>query len=266
MEYIKGCDVSRHNNKEIHDAKGNVIGFTPIDWSKALAQGVVWAGVRFTVGDYYIDPTGVLNYTGAKLAGIIPVPYAVSAPRPYTGSTKKITAQGHIDKLEEAIAMLPNKQHLGATVIDNELARGADTWEITALLEKIFGLVKKPINYTAAGFWNKYVLRSKNWQNIPLDVANYTSAKEPLLPVDYTNWYAWQWSADENTAGPDHGMGSRSLDLQRLKPDLFGGLAYLLPDGEPAPKPEPLPEPDTTPVWMKIRLMLDGQTYKLVEE
>ena len=63
----KGVDVSRWQGD--------------IDWAKLAADGVLWAGVRASVGNYYTDRTFEFNYDGAWDVGILPFPYHVINPK-----------------------------------------------------------------------------------------------------------------------------------------------------------------------------------------
>ena len=81
FEYFKGIDVSRHNGE--------------VDWKKAKDAGVMFAAIRWSVGDYYVDPRAEENLHGTAEAGIWKTVYNVIAPRNSKG--KRITAQEHSD-------------------------------------------------------------------------------------------------------------------------------------------------------------------------
>lgn len=51
-----------------------------IDWPAVASQGILWAGVRASVGAGYTDRTFEFNYDGAVAAGILPFPYHVVDP------------------------------------------------------------------------------------------------------------------------------------------------------------------------------------------
>ena len=71
-----GVDVSRWQGCELCNPPSE-----PIGWASLADQGVLYAGIRASIGDYYIDPAFRYNYDGAVAEGIIPVPYYVIAPR-----------------------------------------------------------------------------------------------------------------------------------------------------------------------------------------
>lgn len=240
---IQGIDVSRYQNAPITDKDENIIGYKPLDYQKAYDAGVRWAAVRATVGNYYIDPTFKMNFEGYANLGIETHAYMVVMPR-VTDNGVKITAQQHVDKLHEAIRLLALDARLKAQtnyILDCEKSRGADKWEMTALIEEIISRSVMPIIYTRAWWWDTNVLRSEEWQRNRLHVANY-KVDEPLLPKDWDEWYAWQYSADGNGLGKQYGVASTSIDLNHVQ--------------ETA-------QPD---IASRIRLTLDGVTYRLVKE
>lgn len=207
---LTGVDVSRY--------QGNM------DWQKCKSAGALFGVARATVGDYYIDPQLTANIAGVQDACLALGVYHVVTPSDSTG--RKITAQMQMDHLFQTIAGV----HLDMPVVlDCELDRGATPAEMTALIRECVRIIRGkfyayPFIYTSAGWWNPHVLRSQEWIDCPLWVANYTTANQPLLPLDWSQWVMWQYSADGNGKGAEYGAQSASIDLNRF--DTVTGAIY----------------------------------------
>lgn len=238
-DYESGMDVSRYQNAPITGPNGQIIGYKPLNYAKAKLRGVVFAGVRATVGDYYKDPCFEMNYKGYQDVGIQPIPYLVAAPADGTG--RRITSTAHITWYNSLVE--PLGIH-GPAAVDCELDRGQSIDTITALIDSLFGLLPDPINYTRATWWDQYVRRAAHWAKIPLWIANYTNAAQPALPKDWQEWYIWQYSADGNFLGKDYGVASAHVDLNRRI------------QTAPAPTPAPTPSAD-----LPITVTIGGRSY-----
>ena len=215
MIFDTGIDVSRYQNQPITDAAGKIVGYKPLDYAKAKAQGIAFAAVRCTVGNYYIDPTFVMNYLGFVGQGLETYAYMVVAPKGNIGGLS-IGAAQHIEKLEEAFALLPERPKT-EVILDCEMDRGATVQYITALIEKIASLLQPAsIIYTRKSWWDPYVLRSSRWKQYKLHVAHY-GVSVPALPLDWDDWFIHQYSADGNGLGKQYGCYSASVDLNRRK-------------------------------------------------
>lgn len=85
---------------------------------------------------------------------------------------------------------------------------------------KLYNLTgKKPIIYTSPGFWNSKVARSNYWVGRTLWDAAWTTYPIPSIPLDWSNWTHWQWSADGNNRAKEYGMvkdGDYDMDLNRF--------------------------------------------------
>jgi len=105
---------------------------------------------------------------------------------------------------------------------------------------------KKAMIYTSGGFWNSMVARSDYWRNRRLWVANWTTASSPYMPLDWSEWLHWQWSADGNRLAKEYGMiavGDYDIDLDRYNGtcDQFNAQygTHILPIGSVDPTPPP---------------------------
>jgi hypothetical protein len=255
-DFELGIDVSRYQNEPILDKNEKIVDYKPLDYQKAKDKGVKFAIVRSTVGDYYIDPTFVMNFKGFEAVGIETSTFFVTAPRD-SGLVRKITAERHVQKLFEAFALL-GKTPTTPITMDNELVRGASSWEITALYEKLFSMLPSTtINYTRANWWNTNVRRSDNWKSRRLHVAHYMDDIynfDPDLPLDWPFYYIHQFSADKNGQGKKYGAASSDIDLNRR---IIGEEL-----------PPSLPSSEEFAEWVKknVKVTIDGRIYRIEEE
>jgi len=76
---------------------------------------------------------------------------------------------------------------------------------------------KVQVPYTSMGFWNSNVARSTYWVGRGLWDATWTTRDYPTLPLDFSSWLEWQWSADGNQKAAFYGStgGDPDMDLDR---------------------------------------------------
>lgn len=213
---IFGIDTSRYQ----YDAelKKN------FDWKKAKSEGVRFAGIRATVGDYYTDPTLDRSIKGAQDNEIVPVPYCVPAINDGALPRRSISPSDTIDRFLNAI----NKYDIDedAHVLDLEIVRSSNylTGRYYKAVAKEFlkhastfiwysnQNIAETVMAPDAAFWNKYHF----W------VASYTKAQVPAMPKWASNWSCWQYSSTGDGLG--YGAASRYIDLNRMKPELFTAI------------------------------------------
>ena len=110
---------------------------------------------------------------------------------------------------------------------------------------------RRHINYTRAGFFNRYVARRPEWkQQTDLWVARYTLRPQPwgnpgdssyVYPLDYDDWTFWQWSADHNGRGQEFGAppppaADHDMDLDYFNGDLAAFEKYFKINQDKIPK------------------------------
>ena len=240
-----GIDVSRHQGE--------------IDWPLVAQQGVLFAGIRASVSDYYIDETFKRNYDGAVAAGIIPLPYwVIRFDR---------ASDNQADKYLEAL----DGRKTWLDVCDVELEGGADKSVRGRILHYGMQRVEATTSamgaiYTRKGFWDAYMPSTflsdfnKRW----LWVASYggdrpfpykpASPPFPTWPADWAEWSIWQWSQRWKLDGIDAAVDAddMSLALYTALRARSGILPPALPgapeEPEPVPGPGPGPEPSPGPI------------------
>ena len=231
-----GMDVSRHQGE--------------IDWPLVAQQGVLFAGIRASVSDYYIDETFKRNYDGAVAAGIIPLPYwVIRFDRP---------SDPQADKYLEAL----DGRQTWLDVCDVELEGGADKSVRGRILHYGMQRVEQSTSamgsiYTRKSFWDSYMPSQflQKFNTRWLWIASYggdrvfpykpASPPFPTWPADWAEWSIWQWSQRWKLEGVE----SAAVDADDMSLALYTALrarsGILAPviDGDPVPDPEPVPGP-----------------------
>lgn len=240
-----GVDVSRW--------QGNV------DWPLLASQGVLWAGIRASVGSYYTDRTFEFNYDGAWDVGILPFPYHVVNPNNPVDSQLaryKLSLDGR-----KPVMTVVDAELVGD--VSNTILRRRYCWFIrNGMADRDLG--SQWIMYTNRNFAETHL---KTWYqgwkwgaHIPLWVASYgandgnvpPSPPYPLMPYQWEEWHAWQYT--------DKGklLGGSAADIDEdLMSDTFyrnlrvrSGLAE--PGGAIIPPPPPPEVPILTPGLYRV--------------
>ncbi len=208
---VRGVDVSRWQGA--------------ISWPKVKADGRVFAFIRVSDGTKYPDSYFASNWSGAKAAGIVRGAYQFFRPGQ--------------DPTAQAKLLLSRMGTLGPTdlppVIDVEASDGMSdatviarvkTW--LAVVEKATG--RKPIIYTAAGFWG--TLGNPDFSGYPLWVANW-GVSCPSLPGGFKDWKFWQYSDSGSVSGISGGVDVNQFNGSLTELKAFGGGPDKDSDGIP---------------------------------
>lgn len=152
----------------------------------------------------------------------------------------------HADSIAEVAAEFPFKLDLTLDCEYTELGPSATLQWLINLDERVHsntGLL--PEYYSSAGWWNSKVARSTYFNSRRKWVANWTLGDKPYMPIDWTFWNHWQWSADGNGLAKVYGMikdGDNDMDLDRYNGTVeefnshYG--THILPIGEVPPPSE----------------------------
>jgi lysozyme len=203
---VKGIDVSFYQGT--------------IDWSKAKADGVVYAMIRVSDGLANPDSKFAANWAASRTAGVIHGAYQFFEPGD--------------DPIAQADMLLSKMGSFKADdlppTIDVEVTGGLSPATVAAKVKQWVAHVKAkvgrdPIVYTGMYFWRDSV-GGANVLPAPLFHAQYTSAACPDIAAPWTDWAFWQYTS----SGAINGI-SGSVDVDRwngTKPQL---LAFLGPPG-----------------------------------
>ncbi len=221
-----GIDVSRHQGT--------------MNWQKAVDEGVLFAAIRATIGNYYTDPYFESNWTDAKNAGIYVTAYHAVVPDQSADSQIKRFLNVLGNRVSEADLPL---------VMDVELHRNQSRAVITNIVRGCLQLTnnasaRKPMVYTRASFFNHYVEPSTDWSEYDLWIARYASKPwfgetDPYKPRDWDTWRLWQYSHYGD--GLKYGAESLSIDHNWFNGDKAALDVYVGLEPSPPPvKPEPI--------------------------
>lgn len=182
----------------------------------------------------YIDEKYALNSSGLRVAGI---PYGI-----YWFVYPHISMDAQISTFLSVLQtdggwVLPPVADFETTTLN---ASDTTAW-IKLFMEKLQAkIATKLMIYTSAGWWNSHVLRNTWAKNYYLWAAHWTTASTPILPLDWTECFFWQYSGDNNGKAAYYGFsgGDPDMDENRcMDAARFNELVYGI-----TPPPEPLPD------------------------
>jgi GH25 family lysozyme M1 (1,4-beta-N-acetylmuramidase) len=229
-EWICGIDISKWQGK--------------VDWQKVADSGVQFVYMRAFNGTR-LDETLEVNAAGARKYGIPFGLYTYWRPKDAAGVQAQRLVDAHRKFGASLIPMLDveHQDDKPASEIAQSVRDGVRFVEAE--------LKCSPVIYTAAWFWNPkvgdarvghcplWLARYSTPNPAPTDVSTWgefaMKCKQPAIPYGWSQWDAWQFSADGNFAGPAFGMSSSHLDLNILRGDVWS--RFQVPSGEPAAPP-----------------------------
>jgi len=231
----------------------------PPNWPLLASQGVLFAGIRATVGDYYTDPMFGWNYDNAVQVGIIPIPYWVLQ----TNLESDAQAERYLNTLDGRktwvdVADVEVLNSGSLTSRGRALHYGMDSIESeTHAMQWI---------YTRKYFWDANMPSGflEDFNDRPLWVASYgrndglvpASPPYPMLPDDWDAQVCWQYTEKCKDQLLLSAVASLQLDLNLMTDAMYNALlvrsgitppVVTLPDPVPTPEPDPAPVPGPTP-------------------
>ena len=236
-----GCDVSRWQGD--------------IDWPLLASQGVLWAGIRASVGDYYTDRTFEFNYDSATDAGILPFPYhVVNANHPVEAQLAryKLSLDGR-----KPVMTVVDAEVIGS--VSNIILRRRHVWFVRDGMRDIGG---QWILYTNKNFAETHLKDGyQGWmwgEQIPLWVASYgandgevpPTPPYPRMPYQWDVWHAWQYT----DKGKLLGGSAADIDLDLMDDGFYSNLRVRSGIPEPGDVGIPTPPPAET---VSIELSLE---------
>jgi len=232
-----------------------------IDWNKA-ADKIHFAMIKASQSTLAMDSQFQRNWQEAKAREIPRGAYHYFVPRLSPINDPRLQAENFARVLGNDLGELP-------CWLDCET--DPDSLDIAAMWERIGKFLKrfKELTdrdcgvYTRATWWDPQVTNGEksatDFPRIygegprPLWVAHYGSALTfPSIPWDWERrfgqscWTFWQWTEDK-TAGPEYGVQSKAIDLNRYNgdpEDFEAEFDVELPDPDDPDQPDPEPEPE----------------------
>lgn len=182
-----------------------------VDWHKAKAAGAEFAYFKATDGTGYVDsmlqenldtcilPHGAYHFFHPELD-------AQAQAQFFMANVPELA-------LPPAVDVEINRNNISTSVFRTRLSA------FLTALEARYGVL--PVIYTRKSFWDPELGRTSFAGKYPLWVAHYTTASEPYLPVDWSHWTIWQYSADKNGRGREFGCQSTDVDIDRCVPEFL---------------------------------------------
>lgn len=220
-----------------------------IDWHQALSKGISFAFIRASEGNRQVDPYFERNLAETGRLGIPRGIYHYFKPdKDWRKQVELFSALVNGNEFElDAALDVESDDGLSKNEVNNALAKFV-RWAEEAITPR------KLMIYTSAGFFNGQLpLTGYAWR-CPLWIANWTIGAYPALPREWRDhkkgWRFWQHSSKNNGLGPDYGVATKSVGLNRYN----GGLskfksAYRLPGDIPSPPPPPPPPLSEAPLY-----------------
>jgi lysozyme len=203
-------------------------GGAPINWQHVAANGIQFAAVKATEGNYYKNPYALTDLAAARAAGLATVAYAFAIPNGNGGSTSPATQASYL------LSYLGSSSATVPVLLDIEYDPYVNTDHTNecyglspaAMVKWISGFGnavqaktgRLPIIYTTADWWRTCTAGSTASGQTPMWVANYTTASSPLLPAGWATWAFWQYSSAGTVPGIS---GAGNVDLDQLNPSLI---------------------------------------------
>jgi GH25 family lysozyme M1 (1,4-beta-N-acetylmuramidase) len=194
-----------------------------IDADKMLAGGTLGmyikaGGTDKSNGSSYTD--GRFRQNAEKFAARIPVGYYYFFYPHFSGVKQALYfAQLYRSvpwNLPPALDLEDNPNNVVPAVFQREVKAFIDTIQQELNVETVI--------YTRASFWNANIGNPAWAGGLKLWVARYGATlthpwednPAKLRPLPWTDWWIWQYTADENRRGREFGAESHALDINRV--------------------------------------------------
>ncbi len=210
-----------------------------IDWPAVYANGMQFAAIKVTEGDYYANPYAPADLASARAAGLGVVAYAFAIPNGNGSSSSPVT------QADYAIAHSAGKDGGAAPLmLDIEynpygsecygLSQSAMvTWISSFVAEVKAKTGLRPLIYSTTGWWKTCTGNSASFGQDLLWIAAYTGTSSPgTLPASWpaSDWTVWQYG--QTTKAPP-GFNYATVDLDQLNP---GFVSVLNPGTQQSPQ------------------------------
>jgi len=226
-----------------------------IDWTQVAGDGIQFAAVKATEGDYYHNPFALSDLAGARAAGLSVVAYAFAIPNGGSSGSTQFSADPVVQADDLINYLTSNGATVPAIMLDIEYDPYAGT-DGTPANSWCYGLSKSamvtwissfesevqaktgwlPIIYTPAQWWTKCTGDSTAFGQAPVWAPVFGSSPPTLaanpatLPVGWSTWNFWQYTSSGTVAGiPD----AQSTDLDQANPAMItlldSGLRQSMP-------------------------------------
>jgi GH25 family lysozyme M1 (1,4-beta-N-acetylmuramidase) len=215
---LQGVDVAsfQHPNK------------AAIDWTQVAGDGIQFAAVKATEGDYYQNPYALTDLAGAKAAGLSTIAYAFAIPNGNGSSASPATQAdyllSYLGASSATVPVLLDIEYDPYVSTDHTnscygLSPGAMVKWIAGFDGEVQAKTGRlPVIYTTRDWWQTCTGGSTAFGQTPIWPAYYSStATSPLIPAGWADWSFWQYTSVGTVAGIS---STGNTDLDQLNPAL----------------------------------------------
>lgn len=213
VELAAGIDVSHYKKQ--------------IDWEKVKRSGVLFAFIKATEADHFVDSRFDYNWTRSRRAGIIRGAYHFFRPvvDPVAQANHFLKVVGDILHETDLPPVLDVEAYPKFVAQEfKQISKEERLQRIEAWLKTVEQVVgRPPIIYTEFYTWHDYMDNSARFARHPLWIANYR-VDQPRVPAGDWGGNGWMfWQTTERGVVPGIRDGAPCVDL-----DLYrGSLADL---------------------------------------
>jgi GH25 family lysozyme M1 (1,4-beta-N-acetylmuramidase) len=196
-----------------------------INWTQVAGDGIQFAAVKATEGNYYQNPFALTDLTDAKAAGLSVIAYAFAIPNGNGGSkSPAVQADYLLSYLGAGNSGVPVLLDIEYDpYVNTDKANSCYGLTPSAMVKWIAGFDSEvqaktgrlPIIYTTANWWSTCTKDSTAFGQTPMWVADYTTAASPALPAGWAGWSFWQYTSAGTVAGIST---TGHTDLDQLNP------------------------------------------------
>jgi GH25 family lysozyme M1 (1,4-beta-N-acetylmuramidase) len=218
---VRGLDISSYQ----HTGKAPAI-----DWQKLARDGIRFAAIKASEGDYYRNPYYASDVRNASNAGMAVLPYVFANPAKAGGKATaayalKVVGSGH--GREPVVIDLEDDPYAKHAACYGRRGKRIVKW-IAGFVSKVHQTTGRfPVIYTTASWWRACTGGSRQFGKDPLWLAAYGGGA-PALPSSWHQWAFWQYADNGKLAG----LGP--VDLDYYHPT--DGLPALDPKKKSKPK------------------------------
>jgi GH25 family lysozyme M1 (1,4-beta-N-acetylmuramidase) len=198
-----------------------------IDWTQVAGDGIQFAAIKATEGDYYHNPFAPADLAGAQAAGLSTIAYAFAIPNGNGSSANPATqADFLLSYLGASSATVPVLLDIEYDpYVNSDGTNSCYGLSKSAMVSWIAGFDSEvqaktgrlPIIYTTANWWSTCTGGSTAFGQTPMWVADFTTAASPALPAGWADWSFWQYTSAGTVAGIST---TGHTDLDQLNPAL----------------------------------------------
>ena len=198
-----------------------------INWTQVAGDGIQFAAVKATEGNYYQNPYALTDLAGAQAAGLSVIAYAFAIPNG-NGGSKSPAVQAdyllsYLGASNSGVPVLLDIEY--DPYVNTDKTNSCYGLSPSAMVKWIAGFDSEvqaktgrlPIIYTTANWWSTCTGNSTAFGQAPMWVADYTTAASPALPAGWADWSFWQYTSVGNVAGIS---STGHTDLDQLNPAL----------------------------------------------